>query len=219
MKSCVNDHRNLTRHLGACVLFVLLTGGVARSDDAKPTVPIIKDGESQIVPGFKDPDLWIRHDLWVETEFDSDDDGRLDRVHVGVTRPRQTESEGLKLPVIYVSSPYFAGTASPVHDYFWDVKHEIGDTPPERKAAPTIKRKGDRPIISKSHTKEWVPRGFAVVRDASEVPVSTAGAVTRGAALEIQFQDGRVDAIANSGGIPPKAKKPRPPKGSQGSLF
>ncbi len=151
----------------ACATFVLLASVVARADDSKPTVPIIKDGETQVVSGFSDPDLWIRHDLWVETEFDSDDDGRLDRMHVGVTRPRQTQTEGLKVPVIYVSSPYFAGTASPVHDYFWDVKHELGDTPPQRKEAPKIKRKGDRPIISKSHTKEWVPRGFAVVHSSS----------------------------------------------------
>lgn len=33
-------------------------------------VPIIENGQTQINPSFKDPDLWIRHDLWVETEFD-----------------------------------------------------------------------------------------------------------------------------------------------------
>ncbi|MEM6799182.1 MAG: hypothetical protein AAF589_06680, partial [Planctomycetota bacterium] len=74
----------------------------------KRAAPTFKDGEAQVVDAFKDPDYWLRHDLWVETEFDSDDDGRPDRMHVSVTRPRQTETEGLKLPVIYVSSPYFA---------------------------------------------------------------------------------------------------------------
>ena len=36
------------------------------------SVPIFENGEAQIVPGFKDPKEWIRHDLFVETEFDSD---------------------------------------------------------------------------------------------------------------------------------------------------
>ena len=89
------------------------------------TIPVFKEGEAQIVDGFKDPDYWIRHDLWVETEFDSDKDGRLDRMHVSVTRPRQTESEGLKLPVIYVSSPYFAGTGKAGTEFFWDPHQEL----------------------------------------------------------------------------------------------
>ena len=67
------------------------------AEEKKPTVPVFKDGEAQIVDGFRDPDYWIRHDLWVETEFDSDQNGSPDRVHVSVTRPRQTETEGLKL--------------------------------------------------------------------------------------------------------------------------
>ena len=68
------------------ILLTLLpvTPGVAQETNAKQkpqlTVPVFKDGEAQIVNGFKDPDYWIRHDLWVETEFDSDNDGRLDRV-------------------------------------------------------------------------------------------------------------------------------------------
>ena len=149
------------------LLTLLIAAGVAQSEDAKPTVPVIKDGETQIVPGFVDPDLWIRHDLWVETEFDSDNDGKPDRMHVGVTRPRQTESEGLKLPVIYVSSPYFAGTGTKARECFWNPRHELGATPPERKHVPPIKLKGVRPIISKSHLKEWVPRGFVVVHSSS----------------------------------------------------
>jgi len=36
------------------------------------TVPVFKDGEAQIVEGFKDYKEWIRHDLWVETTFNTD---------------------------------------------------------------------------------------------------------------------------------------------------
>jgi len=164
----LSDFYSWTVPMGACVLALLIVGDVARSaEEAKPAVPVFKDGEAQVVPAFQDPDLWIRHDLWVETEFDSDGDGKPDRMHVDVTRPRQTESEGLKLPVIYVTSPYFAGTAAPPHNYMWDVRQELGAAPPKRKKAPSIKRKGVRPIISKSHVKEWVPRGFVVVHSSS----------------------------------------------------
>ena len=130
-------------------------------------VPVFTDGEAQIVPAFNDPDKWIRHDLWVETEFDTDGDGKPDRIHVDVTRPYQTDTEGLKLPVIYISSPYFAGTASASQEYFWNVRHELGATPPERKHQPEIKRSGERPIISKSHVKTWLPRGYIVVHSSS----------------------------------------------------
>ena len=90
--------------------------------------PHIVNGQAQVVSGFANPDSWIREDLWVETEFDSDGDGLLDRMYVAVTRPVQTNF-GLKLPVIYESSPYYAGTAGNDRDLFWNVKHELGEVP------------------------------------------------------------------------------------------
>lgn len=128
--------------------------------------PIFKDGEAQIVAAFSKPSEWLRHDLFVETEFDTDGDGKLDRMHVSVTRPKQTETQGLKLPIIYVSSPYFAGVAPNVDGLFWDVKHELGEMPKPR-VHPEVKRLGERPIISNSHIKKWVPRGYIVVHSSS----------------------------------------------------
>lgn len=133
----------------------------------KKAVPVFKDGEAQIVEAFNDPDKWIRTDLWVETDFDTDGDGKLDRMHVDVTRPFQTETEGLKLPVVYVSSPYFAGVAPDVDGLFWDVKHELGKPAPKERVHPEVKRRGKRPIISNSHIKTWVPRGYIVVHSSS----------------------------------------------------
>ncbi len=143
------------------------------------TKPVFKDGEAQIVDAFKDASKWIRHDLWVETTFDTDGDGKLDRMHVSVTRPAQTETEGLKLPVVYVSSPYFAGVASGGSELFWDVKHELGETvdPP---FDPGVKRRGERPIISNSHIKTWVPRGYIVVHSSSPGTGLSQGAPTVG---------------------------------------
>lgn len=48
-------------------------------------IPVIENGLAQVIPELENPELWIREDLWVETEFDSDGDGRLDRMHVAVT--------------------------------------------------------------------------------------------------------------------------------------
>ncbi|MEP2772572.1 MAG: Xaa-Pro dipeptidyl-peptidase [Fulvivirga sp.] len=145
-------------------LFLLFTSySLVSAQNAKP---VFKDGEAQIVEAFNDPDQWVRHDLWVETTFDTDGDGKLDRMHVAVTRPKQTETEGLKLPVVYVSSPYFAGVASFVDGLFWDVKHDLGETPKPRVHV-EVDRQGERPIISNSHIKTWVPRGYIVVHSSS----------------------------------------------------
>ncbi|MDY8137899.1 Xaa-Pro dipeptidyl-peptidase [Aquimarina sp. 2201CG5-10] len=143
-------------------------------------VPIFKDGEAQIVEAFNTPDKWIRHDLWVETEFDTDGDGKLDRMHVDVTRPYQTDTEGLKLPIIYVSSPYFAGVAPDADGLFWDVKHELGVAPPKKRTHVEVKRTGKRPIISNSHIKSWVPRGYIVVHSSSPGTGLSQGAPTVG---------------------------------------
>lgn len=58
----------------------------------KKAGPVFIDGMTQIVPEFSNSADWIIHDLWVETTFDTDGDGKLDRMHVDVTRPKQTET-------------------------------------------------------------------------------------------------------------------------------
>ncbi|MCJ7627930.1 MAG: Xaa-Pro dipeptidyl-peptidase, partial [Longimicrobiales bacterium] len=128
--------------------------------------PVFVDGQAQIVPAFGDSTQWIREELWVETEFDSDGDGRMDRVHVAVVRQRQTESEGLKVPVVYESSPYFAGTSG-ARQFLWDVRQEVGAEPPPREHQPPPTPRITAGISS-SQVETWVPRGFAVVH--SEAP-------------------------------------------------
>ena len=128
------------------------------------TKPVFEDGMAQVVEAFDEAESWIRETLWVESEFDSDGDGKLDRLHVAVTRQRQTETEGLKVPVIYGSSPYYSGVSA--DEYFWDIRHEIGATPPERPHRPQFTMRA-RPFISNGFVNYWVPRGFAVVHSES----------------------------------------------------
>jgi X-Pro dipeptidyl-peptidase len=132
----------------------------------KKSIPIFENGEAQVITGFSDETKWITHDLWVETEFDTDGDGKKDRMHVSVTRPNQTDTEGLKLPVIYISSPYFAGVASNLQESLWNVRHELGASTGDR-VHPEVVRTGERPVISKSHIQTWVPRGYIVVHSSS----------------------------------------------------
>jgi X-Pro dipeptidyl-peptidase len=164
----------------AATLLVVTLGAAGGADSAAPASqapapappagkaqPLFQDGQAQVVPAFQDATQWIKQELWVETEFDSDGDGRKDRVHVDVTRPRQTDTEGLKVPVVYESSPYFAGTSGD-RKFLWNVRQELGVEPPPRTSQPAIPFKPERPSISNSEVATWLPRGFAVVH--SEAP-------------------------------------------------
>ena len=106
---------HLFRHIAPVALISALCmsanhAGAQNAQSAK-AAPVFLDGKAQVVPAFQDSTKWIRQDLWVETDFDTDHDGKKDRVHVDVTRPAQTATDGLKVPIVYGSSPYYAGTA------------------------------------------------------------------------------------------------------------
>lgn len=157
----------LLNPLAAIALATLVTGSRLLAQNApEKAAPVFVNGMAQIVPAFQDTTNWIRYDLWVETDFDSDRDGKLDRVHVDVTRPGQTHTEGLKVPVLYVSSPYFAGTAR--GQVNWDVQQELGLQSKPRAPMTPPPYRADRARISGALVNLWVPRGFAVVH--SEAP-------------------------------------------------
>ena len=164
--------------------FLLIALAVSTLSFAQETTekaaPIFKDGEAQIVEAFNNPEKWVHHDLWVETEFDTDGDGELDRMHVSVTRPGQTDTEGLKLPIIYNTSPYFAGVAGDAPGIMWDVKRELGEKSKERMHPEVKRRAAPRPMISYSLIKDWVPRGYIVVHSSSPGTGYSDGAPTVG---------------------------------------
>ena len=162
-----------------CAFALAGTAAPLASQQAAPAGPIFKDGMAQVVPAFKDAKEWIQHDLWVETEFDSDGDGKLDRMHVDVTRPAQTDSDGLQVAVIYETSPYFCGIA-PGKSFFWDAEHEVGAKPPKRGKATDVRYQGKKTRLSGSLVRTWVPRGFAVVHSASPGTGRSQGCVTIG---------------------------------------
>lgn len=64
-------------------------------------------------------------------------------------------------------------------------------------------------------------RGYALVRDAGGGPVRSAAAVAPGAMLAVEFQDGTVQVTAHpsDGALSRPTRRPRKPKGGQGTLF
>lgn len=187
-ESTRRDPRSLTLGLAAgLVALTSLSMASARAQGGEPgdsekAKPVFVDGQAQVVDAFKRG--WIQEELWVETEFDTDGDGKLDRVHVDVTRPGQTRSEGLKVPVIYETSPYYCGVAGTNPAYFWNPRHALGAKPPVRENPPGIKTRVRRPVLSNAHIRRWVPRGFAVVHSASPGTGLSQGCPTVGGANE-----------------------------------
>ncbi|MBS1714552.1 MAG: Xaa-Pro dipeptidyl-peptidase [Armatimonadetes bacterium] len=163
----MTSERRARRVSRICGILASTLFGLAVHAQTGGTKPVFLDGQAQKVPEFSESKDWIRETLWVETPFDSDADGKKDRVHVDVTRQRQTQTEGLKVPVVYESSPYFAGTADG-GSILWDVRQELGSEPPARTKHPNIPYAPDRKNVSNSLVATWVPRGFAVVH--SEAP-------------------------------------------------
>jgi X-Pro dipeptidyl-peptidase len=177
----------------------------ASAQAPRRAAPSFVDGQAQIVEEFRDSTQWVREELWVEAEFDSDGDGKRDRMHVAVVRPRQTETEGLKVPVVYESSPYYAGTSG-ARTSLWNVRQELGAPPPARVHQQPVQPR-IRPGISSSQVHDWVPRGFAVVHSESPGTGLSQGCPTVGAPNEslapkavIDWLNGRTKGYATVDG-------------------
>lgn len=120
------------------------------------------DGVS--APGF-DLANAIEETLFVQTEVDSDLDGRKDRVRVRLSRPGETETQGIKVPVIFEHSPYrYNQGDAENHNVDYSVLPQEGIQPNTRLAASGTPM-GARPLadLPGNLDNTWVPRGYAVV--------------------------------------------------------
>lgn len=154
----------------AAVFALPLSGLPVAAAPQAPPGPEFDDGQAQ--PVF-DPAKAIRKDLFVTAPVDSDHDGRDDRVHVQVVRPRATE-QGLKVPVVYRASPYFAG-GNDVDNHNVDRELYVPDRPgpPRTRGAERPSRRGgdERSMTASTRAAEitWayerylLARGYAVV--------------------------------------------------------
>ncbi|MGG6893271.1 exodeoxyribonuclease VII large subunit [Rhizobium sp. BR 315] len=63
-------------------------------------------------------------------------------------------------------------------------------------------------ILQSLSYKNVLKRGYAVVRDEDDRPVSLAAALSTGAAISIEFADGRIGAVTGDGEVPPSPAIP-----------
>ena len=134
----------------------------------------------QPVTEFADTAQIIRQSLWVATNFDSDRDGKLDRVHVQVTRPGAAEKAGLKIPILMLSSPYIGPTNGDSPD--WDVNQELGTASPPR-VLPVYRAFSESMRLNPGPV-QWVSRGFAAVTVENAGTGLSAGCPTVGDSIE-----------------------------------
>jgi hypothetical protein len=176
----------------------------APAPEPGPAVPTFVNGLAQNVFSTASAD-WISGEVWVESDFDSDGDCKKDRMHADYTLPKETSTDGLKVPVIYEDSPYYANTAPNYSN--WNVAHELGATPPARPFAPFWTSRNTSPTISTIYESTWLPRGFAVVHSESPgtgysdgCPTSGGRNETLGATAIIDWLNGRKKAYTTRGG-------------------
>src|SRR4051794_4964548 len=176
----------------------------APAPEPAPAVPTFVNGLSQNVFSAASAD-WISGEVWVESSFDSDGDGKLDRLHADYTVPKETATDGLKVPVIYEDSPYYAGTAPKYSN--WVVDHELGSPPASRPFAPFFAGTNTSPTISSIYESTWLPRGFGVVHSESPgtgwstgCPTSGGRNETLGATEVIDWLNGRRKAYTSEFG-------------------
>src|SRR4051794_11100771 len=144
---------------------------------AAPAVPPFVAGLAQAVFSTNPAD-WYSGEVWVQAPFDSDHDGAPDRIHADFTAPSEVLTQGLKVPVIFEDSPYYAGTADEYSN--WGVDHEPGSPPATRPRAPFWAAFDTSPVISTVYESTWVPRGFAVVHAESPGTGHSDGCPTSG---------------------------------------
>jgi len=133
----------------------------------------------------------IEESIFVETTVDSDLDGARDRVHLRLSRPAETETEGIKVPVVFEHSPYRFGTnGTPNHNVDLDalpqetIEHpgtggEVGTSSQVQSRTDAEAALGG-PNLPGSLDNYWVPRGYAVVLGESIGTASSDGCPTVG---------------------------------------
>jgi X-Pro dipeptidyl-peptidase len=149
----------------------------------------------------------VEETLFVQTTVDSDLDGVRDRVRVRLSRPGETETRGIKVPVIFEHSPYRYNTGGGEnHNVDFSVLPQEGVQPLAARAAGTPIGARPEPDLPGSLDNYWVPRGYAVVLGESIGTGFSDGCPTIGDMKEtlgtkavIDWLNGRAQAFTEAG--------------------
>ncbi|WP_307868055.1 Xaa-Pro dipeptidyl-peptidase [Micromonospora sp. C95] len=168
---------------------------------------VVVDGMTQPVFSLADA---IEERVYVQTTVDTDHDGRLDRVAIDISRPRETATEGFKVPVIFEHSPYRK-------DVWYDVPYpsvlvdELPQNGVERRSGQrtsdlVVQRAATKANLPGSLDDYYVPRGYAVVLgqsvgtgDSDGCPTSGDRAETLGTRAVIDWLNGRAKGYDAAG--------------------
>ena len=96
----------------ALATFAAFVAMAAPAAAAKEPPPWLKVENGVTQPQFAFANA-IEEVVFVETPLDTDDDGARDRIRIRISRPGETESQGIKVPVVFEHSPYRGNTRQP----------------------------------------------------------------------------------------------------------
>ncbi|MEV0713863.1 Xaa-Pro dipeptidyl-peptidase [Asanoa sp. NPDC050611] len=196
--------------LGVAISGTLIAAATASPAAAQPTgTPspqiVVADGMTQPVFSFADA---IEERVYVQTPVDTDHDGNLDRVAIDISRPRETATEGFKVPVIFEHSPYRKDTWDdvPYPSVLVDDLPQNGLSSRSRLAAGPTANAAAKANLPGSLDDYYVPRGYAVVlgqsvgtADSDGCPTSGDQAETLGTKAVIDWLNGRAKAYDAAG--------------------
>ena len=206
----------------AVVALGVTAAPAAAQEPAPPPWLKVENGQTQ--PQFALAEA-IEQTVFVETKLDSDDDGRLDRVRIRISRPRETETLGYKVPVVLEHSPY-RGDFGPAVNHEVDFKFlpqeflgKQGTTAAKIERSARLTRTSERSARNRMRVSAgpradlpgqldnyYVPRGYAVVLGESIGTFNSDGCPTVGDRVEtlgtkavIDWLNGRARAFDADG--------------------
>ncbi|WP_433549552.1 Xaa-Pro dipeptidyl-peptidase [Streptomyces sp. CA-294286] len=179
--------------LAASLLAALPTPAAARAaEEPKPALKIVGNATQ---PVFSRADA-VHQQVDIETEVDSDHDGKRDTIRMRILRPKETDA-GLKVATIIEVSPYWGGGPDvPFHDVDLD-----GDGLP---AGTRLREDARQPSLAAAgpvtysgyYDNYYLPRGYAVAQVDSLGSGAATGCSTSGGRNETLGAKAAVDWLA-----------------------
>jgi X-Pro dipeptidyl-peptidase len=180
--------RQLRLVLGAVAALAVVALPAAPAAAQQRTPPPwlnVQDGVTQPTFAFENA---IEEVVFVESEVDSDGDGRRDRVRIRISRPGETESQRIDVPVVFEHSPYRGDLGSlPNHPVDFDTLPQEsigGDAAGGRSMRSAGARARAIPDLPGQLDNYYVPRGYAVVLGESLGTFNSDGCPDVGARVE-----------------------------------